>query len=225
MISHYHLTALFIAFSLPHSLVAQALPVFAQSTELSTFELAPLLRNGGYLLVMRHERTVLEPATDDYSKPITECRSQRNLSLAGIAGAAETGAAIKQLSIPVGRVLASPMCRTMETAPLAFSGAEAAQLLVHHNNVRGRDGKVAGTEMRLLAATLDPGVSNIVLISHYTNIAADLGPKLDEGEIAVMRKDVTGFWVPMGQAPGSESNKAARNILMPPTSSTQGEAK
>ena len=225
MIGYHHLTAFFIAFCIPQNLFAQPPQVSAQPVVLSIFEMTPELRKGGYLFVMRHERTGLEAATDDYSKPITECRSQRNLSLADIAGAAETGAAIKQLGIPVGQVLASPMCRTMETARFAFGGAEAASLLVHHNNVPGRDGKVAGAEMRQLVATLVPAMSNIVLISHYTNIAEGLGPKLDEGEIAVMKKDAAGIWMLVGQATGSEWNKAARNIPMPPASGIQREAK
>jgi phosphohistidine phosphatase SixA len=45
---------------------------------------------------------------------------QRNLTDGGRADARAIGAAIRSLGIPIGEVLASPFCRTRETAELIF---------------------------------------------------------------------------------------------------------
>ncbi|WP_246590625.1 histidine phosphatase family protein [Paenibacillus sophorae] len=77
------------------------------------------LRQGGYILYMRHgEATVGE----DRPNPVfTDCSTQRNLSGEGRRQAAALGEAFRRLHIPVrSPVLASPFCRTRETAELAF---------------------------------------------------------------------------------------------------------
>src|SRR5205823_3745128 len=50
--------------------------------------------------------------------------TQRNLSPKGREDARAIGRAFHDLGIPVGRVLASPMCRTEETARLIFGQSE-----------------------------------------------------------------------------------------------------
>jgi len=59
--------------------------------------LVPLLQKGGYILLIRHERTEVPARADDYSKPTTDCMAQRNLSVAGYAGSQETGKALSAL--------------------------------------------------------------------------------------------------------------------------------
>ena len=54
-----------------------------------------------------------------------DCPKQRNLTDAGRSEARAIGAAIKRLGVPVGSVMASPFCRTMETAQLIFDRAVA----------------------------------------------------------------------------------------------------
>jgi phosphohistidine phosphatase SixA len=74
---------------------------------------------GGHVLLIRHERTnAFIPDRDDYQ--VENCASQRNLSIAGAANAVENGGVIRFLDIPMGEILASPMCRTLETARLLF---------------------------------------------------------------------------------------------------------
>jgi phosphohistidine phosphatase SixA len=182
---------------------------------LGIMELAKAVRSGGYILAMRHERTGTTPARDDYSRPESECRSQRNLSLAGIASAVETGEALRKIGVPVVRVLYSPMCRTMDTATHGFGGwvtrVDSEPLLMHHNNVPGRDAEAAGKDMRNLIQGIEPGGSNIVLVTHIVNILAGLGPELAEGEIAVFKKQADGTAQFIGKALGSEWSLAARN--------------
>lgn len=82
-------------------------------------DLIKRLQSGGYVLVMRHERT--NAFTLDSPKvELENCATQRNLSVAGYANAVENGAILRHLQVPIGQVLASPACRTLETARLLF---------------------------------------------------------------------------------------------------------
>lgn len=194
---------------------AQIAPAASAQGNVDIMTLAKMVRGGGYILAMRHERTGTTPVRDDYSRPESECRAQRNLSLAGIAASQETGDALRKIGVPVVRVLYSPMCRTMDTATHAFGGwvtrVDAEPLLMHHNNVPGRDAAAAGREMRQLVTGIEPGGSNIVLVTHIVNIMAGLGPELAEGEIAVFKKQGDGSATLVGRALGSEWSLAARN--------------
>ena len=81
------------------------------------------LRKGGYLLYFRHAATDMSQ-NDSKSLGPTDCANQRNLSPKGREDARAIGPAFHDLGIPVGRVLASPMCRTEETARLIFGQSE-----------------------------------------------------------------------------------------------------
>ena len=58
-----------------------------QSKPLRQGELTQLLKKGGHVLIIRHERTEVPSREDDYSRPSDDCRAQRNMSIAGLAGA------------------------------------------------------------------------------------------------------------------------------------------
>lgn len=88
------------------------------------------LREGGYVLFMRHASTDFSQ-NDSRMTSYEDCANQRNLTDKGRQQAREIGAHVKRLGIPIREVLASPFCRTMETAQLAFGRAQAA------NDVRG----------------------------------------------------------------------------------------
>ncbi len=175
--------------------------------------LIPLLKKGGLILVMRHERTEIPAAFDDYSKPATQCTAQRNLSVAGYAGAVETRKLLTVLEIPIGKVLASPMCRGMDTARLAFGKVEPEMRLIHHDNVPGRTPKVSGEEMRALIGELTPGDSNIVLVSHIGNINSAIDTVPSEGQISVIRREANGKITVLGMVMGSDFSPYARQVL------------
>src|SRR5262249_17311460 len=82
------------------------------------------LREGGLVLYMRHTSTDFSQ-NDAAMTTYADCAHQRNLTEKGRDEAREIGAHLKRLAIPVGQVLASPFCRTMETARLALSPAPA----------------------------------------------------------------------------------------------------
>ena len=97
----------------------------ADSTEsLTGAALRAALQHGGYVLYFRHGATDFGQ-NDDRMTGYEDCAQQRNLTDRGRADARAIGAAIKRLHIPVTTVLASPFCRTRETAELVFGHATA----------------------------------------------------------------------------------------------------
>jgi broad specificity phosphatase PhoE len=113
-----------------------------------------------------------------------DCAQQRNLTQAGRAEARAIGEAIAALRIPVGEVLASPFCRTMETARLMFGRASASNAVRGGpaGNEGGRYDALAG----LLAAPVARG-TNRVIASHGNPFRALAGgPYLAEGEAAIV---------------------------------------
>jgi hypothetical protein len=145
------------------------------------------LRQGGYVLFLRHTSTDFSQ-DDSRMKSFEDCATQRNLTDKGRAEARALGEHVKRLKIPIGEVLASPFCRTMETARLAFGKARAT------NDVRGgplsADDPKRYEPLRLLLGTTPAAGTNTVLSSHGNPFRAVAGPPyLAEGEIAVVRPE------------------------------------
>ena len=173
------------------------------------------LRGGGLVLLIRHERTEVPAREDDYTRPAHDCMAQRNLSLAGVAGAQETGIALRALGLQPARVLSSPMCRTTETARYMFGTWELEPRLIHPNPgvPGGRDVVAAGEELAALLRALPRDGGNVAIVSHGGNIVRATGLRLAEGEIGVVRVEADGTIVAVGQAPGSDFGPPARVAL------------
>jgi len=148
-------------------------------------ELLTALRKGGYVIYFRHTST--DFSRDDVrSKSEDDCDNQRPLTDRGREEARQIGAAFRGLKIPVGAVLASARCRTMETAMLAFGRAE--------KSAEARAGPASpASEDRyaplraLLSAPVKPG-ANTVIASHGNPFYATAGaPYLAEGEAAIIK--------------------------------------
>jgi hypothetical protein len=143
------------------------------------------LREGGYVLYMRHASTDFSQ-NDANMRGYEDCANQRNLTDKGRAEARAVGEHIKRLGIPIGSVLASPFCRTIETARLAFGKAQAMQE-VRGGPSRPEDPKRYEGLRKLLSTPPSPG-SNTVISSHGNPFHAVAGPPyLAEGEMAVVR--------------------------------------
>jgi hypothetical protein len=145
------------------------------------------LREGGFVLYMRHASTDFSQ-NDAAMKSYEDCASQRNLTDKGRGDAREIGAHVKRLAIPIGEVLASPFCRTMETARLAFGKARAT------SEARGGPARPEDParydELRKLLSSAVPKGENRVISSHGNPFHAVAGPPyLAEGEIAVVRPE------------------------------------
>ena len=141
------------------------------------------LKRGGYVIYFRHTSTDFSQ-NDAGMTSYEDCGRQRNLTDVGRREARDIGAAIARLRIPLGDVLASPFCRTMETARLIFGRATPATAV--------RGGPIGADadrylDLKALFARGPPAGTNIAIASHGNPFYAVAGPPyLAEGEAAIV---------------------------------------
>jgi phosphohistidine phosphatase SixA len=155
------------------------------SHEMTPAQLLAELRKGGYILYFRHASTDFSQ-NDKNMKGYEDCAHQRNLSDKGRSEAKAVGAAIRQLGIPVDRVLASPFCRTVETAQIVFGRAEKTLDLRERPTTPAKTERYAA--LRKIISTPVRAGANLAIVGHANPFNRIAGrPFLDEGEAAVIR--------------------------------------
>ena len=178
-------------------------PLVADS-QLDDLELVQALRAGGYNIYFRHVAT--DWSQSDDVRQEDDWRScdplhMRQLSAAGRDAARAIGTAMRRLAIPVDEVLASPYCRTVETAKLMELGKVVESIQVMNlrsaDYVGGRASVVASAQ-ELLASS--PGAAvNRVIVAHG-NVAREATPAYPgEGEALVFESDAAGGFVLRGR--------------------------
>jgi hypothetical protein len=164
-------------------LLLAAACVHAQPQPLEGRVLGDALRSGGYVIYFRHTSTDFSQ-NDAAMTSYEDCARQRNLTEQGRVEARRIGEAIRRLGIPVGDVLASPYCRTVETARLIFGRATPAAA------VRGGPASADGDrylDLKTLFSRGAPAGTNVAIASHGNPFQAVAGPPyLAEGEAAIV---------------------------------------
>jgi hypothetical protein len=162
--------------------------------------LLDLLRGGGYILYARHgEATVGEDRLD---LDFRNCYTQRNLSDFGRRQAIYYGELIRALQIPVGYpVVASPFCRAIETAQLAFGQQYVLNdpfwidaYNLSRNITRSEQATILEELQSKLETAPAPG-TNRAIIAHSFPAGVGLGQIPDMGTVVVR---------PLGQGNGFE---------------------
>jgi phosphohistidine phosphatase SixA len=159
----------------------------AQAQERPRDALFTALRQGGYLLVMRHASSPRD-LPDERSANPDNLKRERQLDEAGRAGATAFGSALRALRIPVGEVLSSPTYRTLETVRLAALPPPRS-----HDELGEGGGDMQGvTEsqavwLRERAARFPTG-TNTVIVTHSPNLARAFPAwgVVAEGEVVVI---------------------------------------
>jgi broad specificity phosphatase PhoE len=179
-------------------------PALAASGELQGAALVDALRSGGFNLYFRHAATDWSQqdrvmSADDWLS--CDPARIRQLSAEGRETARAIGAAMRRLRIPVGEVLASPYCRTLDTARLLGLGEVRPSNAVINMRVAayfgGRESVIASA--RRLLGTATPAGSNRVIVAHG-NVARDATPVYPgEAEAIVFRPDGEGGFTVVGR--------------------------
>jgi len=148
-----------------------------------------LLRGGAQVVLMRH--TITTPGVGDPAGfRLDDCATQRNLTDAGREDARRIGAAFRQRSIPVGRVLSSPWCRCLETSRLAFGAAEVWAPLSNLFDNRAREAEQLQA-LREIAGRRPTG-GNLLLVTHGSVVQPLTGIQPAPGEMVVLTPDGAG---------------------------------
>lgn len=155
-----------------------------------------LLRNGGYVLYMRH-------GNSDTSRPdrvpqvdLNDCSTQRPLTEEGREVAAQVGIAIRKLKIPVGEIYSSPMCRAKESAQAAFGNdITLDNNLMYTSNLTDEEKKPILQKTReLLSKPVTKGVNRVV-VAHAPNLMDLMGyfPKPEATVVIFRPHEARGF--------------------------------
>lgn len=170
-----------------------ATPAWADDT------LWALLRQGGQVVLIRH--AVTDPGVGDPPGfKLDDCRTQRNLSAAGRAEAQRLGASLRTNGVPIARVLASPWCRTLETARIAL-GVDAqtepalSNLFEHGHN---RERQLADFKKLIAAA---PRQGNLILVTHGSTTLAFTGVSPATAEMVIVTPERGGQFKVAGRIP------------------------
>ena len=169
------------------------------SNELEGQALVNALRKGGYNIYFRHAATDWSQ-NDQVSREgdWTSCdpSRMRQLSETGRQTATSIGNAIRALQIPVGKVMASPYCRTVETARNMNLGPVETTTDIMNMRVAeyfGGTSAIAENTRRRLS-TIPQAATNTVLVAHGNVLvtATDVYPQ--EAEAIVFRPGGNGGW-------------------------------
>ncbi len=167
----------------------------AQATPALTDEaLVKTLRAGGYNLYLRHMATNWsQQDTVHEAGDWLSCNSNlmRQLSSAGRETASAVGEAIRSLGIPIGKVLASPYCRTVESARLMQLGT--VEIITDVMNLRaagyfGGRASIIATARARLGTSPEPG-TNTLIVAHGNVAREATAVYPDEGEVIVFQPD------------------------------------
>lgn len=149
------------------------------------------VRQGGYVLYMRHGTTDNSRADRAPHVDLNDCSTQRVLNDEGRKLAVALGKSIRQARIPVGEIFHSPLCRAAETTQLAFGGqgihTVAENHLMYTANLTTEEKQPVLQATRRLLSNPVPTGTNRVVVAHAPNMADLIGYFIKpEGTIAVI---------------------------------------
>lgn len=153
---------------------AAAAPAFVE--QFASRAQVEALRNGGFVLYMRHGTTDNSRA-DQVPVNLDDCSTQRLLNDEGRALARQVGEAMRRARVPIFEVVHSPLCRTRETAELAFPELprRSERLLMYTANLSSAQKQPVLEMTRRLLSEPVPAGSNRVVIAHAPNMADLIG--------------------------------------------------
>jgi len=174
--------------------VATCLTATAALTQtLSGDGLVKALRQGGYVIVMRHASSPREVPDKAAANP-DNVNLERQLDETGRATAAAMGNALRDLKIPIGDIFTSPTYRALETIRLAqFGNAKTATELGDGGQSMQSVAEAQGMWLRE-RITQAPKETNTLYVTHMPNIARAF-PQITgvaDGEALVFRPDGKG---------------------------------
>jgi phosphohistidine phosphatase SixA len=156
--------------------------------------LVKALRQGGYVVVMRHTSSPRE-APDKQSANADNVNRERQLDEVGRASATAMGKALRKLKIPIGDVLASPTYRALETVRYAQLGEPKTFAELGDGGQSMQGGTEAQAAWLQKRVTQFPARTDTVIVTHFPNITSAFPQQatgLADGEALVFGSDGKG---------------------------------
>ena len=141
------------------------------------------LRRDGAVALVRHGEA--PGVGDPPGWKLDDCATQRNLDDTGRAQARTLGERLRTERIPVRRILASPWCRTTETATLLGVGAvQSEPTFANAFVLSDRRAELAAGARALIGRWRGPGT--LLVVTHGENIRALTGRTPATAELVVV---------------------------------------
>tara|TARA_Y100001958_G_C20859800_1_gene298550 strand:+ start:51 stop:614 length:564 start_codon:yes stop_codon:yes gene_type:complete len=159
--------------------------IFIITFELNASEQAwKLAKEGEKIILIRH--SLAPGGGDPPGFKIDDCKTQRNLSKAGINQSKKIGKLFKQNKVPIDQILSSQWCRCKDTAKYAFGNFKEFTAL--NSTFQSPFDKNEAKQLKeLYSFTKDwkGNGKNLVLITHYSIITAVTNAVPRSGEIVI----------------------------------------
>lgn len=163
----------------------------------------PALKQGGYVILMRHG------AVDNLSRSTSPdadfegCEGQYNLTDEGRDQVKHLGNTLRKRKIPIGGVLASPLCRTRDSARIAFGAFKVWPLLepLPEADLDDRQQRIDAIS-RVIAD--HKGRENLILVTHQPNIDALTLEVVDTATLVIVKPDGKGGFKVIRKLPPNE---------------------
>ncbi len=180
--------------SLTWALPVLALFSTAHAQTLSGDALVKALRQGGFVILMRHASSPRDAPDKQTANP-DNVTFERQLDEAGRASAAAMGKALRDLKIPIGDVLASPTYRALETVRYAQFPKPRTYPELGDNGQNMRGTTESQSEWLQKKVTEFPKGNNTIIVTHFPNINRafpQLSSGLADGEALIFGSDGKG---------------------------------
>jgi len=132
--------------------------------------LVKALRQGGYVIVMRHASSPREVPDKSTANP-DNLKPERQLDQEGRASATAMGKALRDLKIPIGMVFSSPTYRALETIRYAQLGKPQAIPELGDNGQSMQGGTEAQATWLRKKVMEFPKGTNTLIVTHMPNMA------------------------------------------------------
>jgi len=159
----------------------------ASAQQLQGDALVKALRQGGYVIVMRHASSPREVPDKPTANP-DNVKPERQLDQEGRATATAMGKSFRDLKIPVGTVFTSPTYRALETVRYAQFGNPQPVPELGDNGQSMQGGTEAQAAWLKKKVAEFPKGTNTLLITHMPNMSRafpDATANLADGEALV----------------------------------------
>lgn len=184
----------------------------AQSIDINA--LVAAMKQGGYIIVLRHAATNRDQADTDplnYDNVV----KQRLLSESGREVAKQIGDSFRRLGIPLGKVYTSRFHRAVETGRLVGGAEVTATLDVTEGGlvVSPIENDRRAEALRKLAAIMPEAAKNTLIVTRKPNILDAFGKdwfEVKEGEASVFKPDGSGKAVLVGRVQPADWTRASK---------------
>jgi phosphohistidine phosphatase SixA len=144
-------------------------------------DVVELLREGGYVIAMRHASSPRTPPDASSADP-DNVKRERELDAVGRTTASAMGDALRALDIPIGAVFTSPTFRARQTARyLGVQNAREVEELGDGGNSMAPDTEGARSAwLRRKAAEPPERGTNTLLVTHLPNLVGAFGDDVSD---------------------------------------------